>query len=112
MPTDYEGGTLNGKIYAKINGEYVEVSDFPEPLTLTEAVERMEEIGFVRERHGEWVDSDPGKPDARLDKDGMSYYCSVCGHRAGKYKHKTYRFCPWCGAKMNAEELRKYKEML
>ena len=104
MPTDYEGGTLNGKIYAMINGEYVEVSDFPEPLTLTEVVEKMESIGFVRERHGTWRDDFPEIPDASYKKMGMSYYCSACGHRAGKYKHKTYRYCPWCGARMDEQD--------
>lgn len=29
--------------------------------------------------------------------------CSCCGHRAGRYKYKTYKFCPWCGAKMEAK---------
>ena len=29
--------------------------------------------------------------------------CSCCGHRAGRYKYKTYKFCPWCGAKMEGE---------
>lgn len=104
MPTDYEGGTLTGKVYAVINGEYVEVSDFPEPLTLTEAAEKLESIGFVRERHGTWIDDDPAFPDASYRKKGMSYYCSACGHRAGKYKHKTYKYCPWCGARMDGKE--------
>lgn len=39
--------------------------------------------------------------------------CSCCGHRAGRYKYKTYKFCPWCGAKMDKgeEEMqRPYKE--
>ena len=30
----------------------------------------------------------------------MCFYCSNCKHKAGKYKHKTYKYCPWCGAKM------------
>ena len=29
--------------------------------------------------------------------------CSCCGHRAGRYKYKTYKFCPWCGAKMEVK---------
>lgn len=39
--------------------------------------------------------------------------CSCCGHRAGRYKYKTYKFCPWCGAKMDKgkeETQRPYKE--
>lgn len=51
--------------------------------------------------HAAWIDAEPNKPDWR--KYGMCMYCSNCKHRAGKYKHKTYRYCPWCGAKMDAE---------
>lgn len=47
-----------------------------------------------------WVDTQPHLNDSSYKKDGMSYYCSNCHHRAGKYKHRTYRFCPWCGAKI------------
>lgn len=49
--------------------------------------------------HAAWIDIDPNKHE--WDKDGMCYYCSNCKHRAGKYKHKTYKYCPWCGAKMD-----------
>lgn len=51
--------------------------------------------------HASWIDTDPSKPDYDYRKDGMSRYCSNCKHRAGKYKHKTYKYCPWCGAKMD-----------
>ena len=100
MPPNYEGGTLTGELYARVNGEYIKVSDCPEPITLTEADEVMKTFDYERVRHGRWIDEDPNTPDASYRKNGMSYYCSVCGHRAGKYKHKTYRYCPWCGARM------------
>lgn len=51
--------------------------------------------------HGWWVDAEPGIPDYATEKGGMSYFCSNCLHPAGKHKHKTYKFCPWCGAKMD-----------
>ena len=51
--------------------------------------------------HAAWVDTEPGK--AEWKKGNMNMACSNCKHRAGKYKHKTYRYCPWCGAKMDAE---------
>lgn len=50
--------------------------------------------------HAAWVDTEPGK--AEWKKGNMNMACSNCKHRAGKYKHKTYRYCPWCGAKMDA----------
>lgn len=50
--------------------------------------------------HAAWVDTEPRLPEWK--KDGMCMVCSNCKHRAGKYKHKTYRYCPWCGAKMDA----------
>lgn len=53
--------------------------------------------------HARWVDSNPNMPDYHYKKNGMSYYCSNCKHRAGKFKHKTYRFCPWCGARMDGD---------
>lgn len=49
--------------------------------------------------HAAWIDSQPNEHE--FNKDGMCFYCSNCKHRAGKYKHKTYRYCPWCGAKMD-----------
>jgi hypothetical protein len=50
--------------------------------------------------HAEWVDTEPGVSEWK--KSNMNMACSNCKHRAGKYKHKTYRYCPWCGAKMDA----------
>lgn len=47
-----------------------------------------------------WVDTQPHLDDSSYKKDGMSYYCSNCHHRAGKYKHRSYKFCPWCGARI------------
>ena len=50
--------------------------------------------------HAKWVDTDPETSDWSCTKNGMAYYCSACGHPAGKHKHKTYKYCPWCGAYM------------
>ena len=50
--------------------------------------------------HAAWIDTEPGI--AEWKKGDMCRACSNCKHRAGKYKHKTYRYCPWCGAKMDA----------
>ena len=52
-----------------------------------------------------WVDTQPHLDDANYKKDGMAYYCSNCHHRAGKYKHRSYKFCPWCGAKIVPKEM-------
>lgn len=52
-------------------------------------------------RHGKWIDSEPDKQDLDYRKNGMAYYCSCCLHNAGKYKHRTYKYCPWCGALMD-----------
>lgn len=52
--------------------------------------------------HATWIDSEPGKTEWK--KGDMCMFCSNCKHRAGKYKHKTYRYCPWCGAKMDGEQ--------
>ncbi len=37
------------------------------------------------------------------NKPDLAFRCTNCGHRAGKYKHKTYKYCPWCGAYMNGD---------
>lgn len=63
-----------------------------------DAADAIEEL--LAERTAFWVDTQPHLDDSSYKKDGMSYYCSNCHHRAGKYKHRTYRFCPWCGAKI------------
>lgn len=52
--------------------------------------------------HAAWVDTEPHLTEWK--KSNMNMACSNCKHRAGKYKHKTYRYCPWCGAKMDLEE--------
>ena len=52
-----------------------------------------------------WVDTQPHLDDSSYKKDGMAYYCSNCHHRAGKYKHRSYKFCPWCGAKIVPKEM-------
>lgn len=57
----------------------------------------------IEQKHGKWVDTEPHLEDWQQRKNGMAYYCSVCGHRAGKNKHRTYKYCPWCGAKMDGE---------
>ena len=49
-------------------------------------------------RKGKWIDTEPNKD--RGDKGNNPWQCSCCGHRAGKDKYKTYKFCPWCGADM------------
>ena len=50
--------------------------------------------------HGEWVDTQPDLGNWESRKGFMAFYCSACGHTAGKHKHSTYKFCPWCGADM------------
>lgn len=52
---------------------------------------------------GKWIDTEPEIPDLSVRKGNKPYVCSVCGHSAGKYKYKTYKFCPWCGAEMKGE---------
>ena len=60
---------------------------------------------LLAERTAFWVDTQPHLDDFSYKKDGMSYYCSNCHHRAGKYKHRSYKFCPWCGAKIVPKEM-------
>lgn len=60
-------------------------------------------IETVPLKRAKWVDTDPDTPDYSHRKSGMAYFCGECGHPAGKHKHKTYKYCPWCGAKMDLE---------
>jgi len=69
----------------------------------SEAADAIEEL--LAERTAFWVDTQPHMDDSDYKKDGMSYYCSNCHHRAGKYKHRSYKFCPWCGAKIVPKEM-------
>ena len=64
---------------------------------LSMAIEALEQ---PHGRFGEWIDDEPNINDWSYQKGNMPRHCSVCGHRAGKYKYKTYKFCPWCGADM------------
>ena len=60
----------------------------------------IEALEHPHGRFGEWVDDEPDVDDWSYKKGNMPRHCSACGHRAGKYKYKTYKFCPWCGADM------------
>jgi len=55
--------------------------------------------------HATWVDTQPNLPEYRKNNRNMA--CSNCKRFAGRYKHRTYRYCPWCGAKMDAIALDK-----
>lgn len=74
------------------------------PEALVETLKNIPAADVVEVKRGKWIDTNPSVPDWSNKKDGMSYYCSACLHPAGKYKHRTYKFCPWCGAKMEVEQ--------
>ena len=61
-------------------------------------------VAPILPRKGEWVDDEPNINDWSYKKGNMPRHCSACGHRAGKYKYKTYKFCPWCGADMRGAD--------
>ena len=65
-------------------------------------VQKGLEIATIKNK-GEWIDDEPDINDWSYKKGNLPRHCSVCGHRAGKYKYKTYKFCPWCGADMRGE---------
>lgn len=73
-------------------------------LTPKEQIELLLKWGadLPQVQKGKWIDTEPDKD--RWDKSNAPWKCSCCGHRAGKDKYKTYKFCPWCGAKMESEE--------
>ena len=58
-------------------------------------LERIKALS-VEPQEGEWL-FEP------TQNSNNPWKCSCCGHRAGRYKYKTYKFCPWCGAKMKGE---------
>lgn len=56
-------------------------------------------IADVQEvRHAQWRDATPPR----------FYACSYCGC-AG---HSIYKFCPWCGAKMDGREMKKESKIM
>lgn len=72
--------------------------DYVRPSTTLDAYQTT--LFEESESVGKWIDGEPSVPDASYKKDNLAYYCSECHHRAGKFKHKTYKYCPWCGARM------------
>ena len=67
---------------------------------LDHCADAIEELLAAAPETAFWVDTQPHLDDSSYKKDGMAYYCSNCHHRAGKYKHRSYKFCPWCGARI------------
>ena len=49
--------------------------------------------------HAMWIDTEPNLPEYKKSNRNMA--CSNCKRLAGRYKHRTYRYCPWCGARMD-----------
>lgn len=45
-----------------------------------------------------------GQDTAEWIKLKSQVVCSKCRHVEGKYKHREYRFCPWCGRRMKGDE--------
>ena len=53
-------------------------------------------------RHGRWIDENPASPlDPRMR-------CSVCEHV--EVPMRMWRFCPMCGARMDAESSKEKKD--
>lgn len=115
--------TLNSPLTEK-DWDMIEDVDFEHTNTIMFHTKNGKEVEFVKltdalcwgcncpkmpyfknntQKKGKWIDTQPNLPDISYKKDGMSYMCSCCGHSAGKYKHKTYKFCPWCGADMRGD---------
>ena len=60
-----------------------------------EAINNPKAADVERVRHGRWIDENPASPlDPRMR-------CSVCEHV--DVPMWSWRFCPVCGAKMDAE---------
>ena len=58
------------------------------------AVEQISAADVAPVVHGRWIDN--GIPESMLSR------CSVCGFGCGAY---TFKFCPMCGAKMDAPDI-------
>lgn len=91
--------------YAELVKELREDAKWAEKIGATRTAKRQSDAAdaieeLLTERTAFWVDTQPHLDDSSYKKDGMAYYCSNCHHRAGKYKHRSYKFCPWCGARI------------
>jgi hypothetical protein len=70
-------------------------------MIMHEIADRIDEqptIDAVPVVHGRWI---------RDEADENWFACSVCKGENGpwnKFAECTYKFCPWCGAKMDKEE--------
>ena len=96
--SDVEPQEHTDEKYDELMKQYKHLRKYASDLETKLSVEQTEWIS-VKEAYtkGEWL-FEP------TQNNNNPWKCSCCGHRAGRYKYKTYKFCPWCGAKMDKGE--------
>lgn len=66
---------------------------------IIEIVEEQPTVNAVPVRHGKWIDE--GQPDDFFPH--HAWRCSECGEQVLEIGEPWYKFCPACGARMDAE---------
>lgn len=74
-----------------------DTGSFDLPVVPWHDVEDADTIDAVEVVHGRWLELSPFRTSTTLK-------CSVCLHWQPAYAHEPWKYCPNCGARMDAKE--------
>lgn len=85
--------------------------DFSKELNLAQCLLYVENAPMIEAKpiqHGLWLNMTKGIPltENQLNSYSFAGCCSVCGENSGtQYATRRFNFCPYCGAKMDADHI-------
>lgn len=88
----------------RVHAQYGNFADHRHPILMREAADEIEELSAKLRNskfvwHGVWAQDNKGNHDPR----DVWVKCSCCGYQTTTRWSDEFKYCPNCGAKMDAE---------